>query len=721
MRKKNNISGGYDSPIQHNSEDALGRKPIVTTIVNLIKNTPAGWSLRIGLYGRWGSGKTSTLSFIQEVLENEGFTIVNFNPWGCSTETAMWQRLTADIKASSPPLTIVGKVKCSFEGIKLRLFGLKVSPLSDVISLPPDKEVIIKKALKTIDNLLDRIRFSSKDAERITGKTKHQIIVLIDDVDRLDPSLIPPLLFTLKEILDSKYLRFVLAFDPSIVSKALSNYHSGFESSRQFLEKILDYHFEILEPIYGQTTGLLWNEVSKTDIEFMRDAILENRDYVFRNPRKLKMLVRYVAAFKPILEMYEDDQIDRTTIIKALILRLFATELLDGMNSQGGIGELMPRLHNDRNHLVNDDFAKAKEEVRVKVRSLKGLDQDEEDKIFSLLVDIGSRYSTYAIKKLEEALIAIDSPSNIGRKEIRTIISKASNSDEAKEFLKKRIYGNEGIIPSLIEPIFNSTCSLYSKSLRDIADSDNVEHQEVVMKLAKECIDILGAIIHWAKEEKKNFYLGAESFSHILGIHKQWSNFHGIEDSDLLREGEKSLLQSLIEIECSLPEELLEVLSPWWSQTGADPAYIAPTVQHLAKVVEAKMAVNLFTELITDNYVVDSFKEKKYARRYFLFSPRSPIWADIESLSRATSMSKLIVAIQNNFYDWFMYIEDQVLGNSLQPIQGVEDVARNVEIMKKLYLAATCKPLPRRKDGSLKAAREKLEEKYNYNLLPTES
>ena len=47
---------GYDAPRASQSEDALDRWRFSSELMDLIRNTPAEWSARIGLTGKWAIG-----------------------------------------------------------------------------------------------------------------------------------------------------------------------------------------------------------------------------------------------------------------------------------------------------------------------------------------------------------------------------------------------------------------------------------------------------------------------------------------------------------------------------------------------------------------------------------------------------------------------------------------------------------------------------------------
>jgi KAP family P-loop domain len=80
-----------DNPIRYAKEDILGYKYIVDNLVYILKNsikTP----INIGLYGKWGVGKSSILYLLEERLQQEDdlsmkFKFVYIDVWGLSSQS----------------------------------------------------------------------------------------------------------------------------------------------------------------------------------------------------------------------------------------------------------------------------------------------------------------------------------------------------------------------------------------------------------------------------------------------------------------------------------------------------------------------------------------------------------------------------------------------------------------------------------------------------------
>src|SRR5690554_7527449 len=73
-----------DTPKKSIKEDLFGRERIVNSIVETIKSrsTSEHDCYTIGIYGKWGEGKTSLLNMVCEKISDEdNIDVIRFNPW----------------------------------------------------------------------------------------------------------------------------------------------------------------------------------------------------------------------------------------------------------------------------------------------------------------------------------------------------------------------------------------------------------------------------------------------------------------------------------------------------------------------------------------------------------------------------------------------------------------------------------------------------------------
>jgi predicted KAP-like P-loop ATPase len=86
-----------DKPITSIDDDALGRKGVAKELGDALLADSNKESHVIGIYGKWGSGKTSFINMVLEHVENESTNfdknkspiIINFNPWNFSNQNQL--------------------------------------------------------------------------------------------------------------------------------------------------------------------------------------------------------------------------------------------------------------------------------------------------------------------------------------------------------------------------------------------------------------------------------------------------------------------------------------------------------------------------------------------------------------------------------------------------------------------------------------------------------
>ena len=66
-----NLSLATDTPIKAREQDLIGRIPFTERLADILKSAAGPESLVIGLYGPWGSGKTSVINLVENALSRK--------------------------------------------------------------------------------------------------------------------------------------------------------------------------------------------------------------------------------------------------------------------------------------------------------------------------------------------------------------------------------------------------------------------------------------------------------------------------------------------------------------------------------------------------------------------------------------------------------------------------------------------------------------------------
>ncbi len=97
-----------DLPITKSTEDTLNRCAFAKSLAKTILNYSFPSSFTIGLYGEWGSGKTSLLNMVFETIEDidKDAVILRFNPWLCTDPkqliTQFFKQMATAIQLKKP-------------------------------------------------------------------------------------------------------------------------------------------------------------------------------------------------------------------------------------------------------------------------------------------------------------------------------------------------------------------------------------------------------------------------------------------------------------------------------------------------------------------------------------------------------------------------------------------------------------------------------------------
>ena len=218
-----------DLPITKSTEDRLNRSTFAQSLAKTISDYSFPSSFTIGLYGEWGSGKTSLVNMVLEAVEDidNSAIILRFNPWLCTDPkqliTQFFKQMATAIKLKKP------KAEKAWELID------QYADVFDAASLIPVAGAILSAVSKTLakeanDRVEQRIKDLQESKNQIVNKMKEEnikIIVSIDDIDRLSEEEIISIFQLVKSLADFPNTVYLLAFDYDVVVLALSKVQYG--------------------------------------------------------------------------------------------------------------------------------------------------------------------------------------------------------------------------------------------------------------------------------------------------------------------------------------------------------------------------------------------------------------------------------------------------------------------------------------------------------------
>jgi KAP family P-loop domain/Pentapeptide repeats (8 copies) len=273
--------------------DALGREWYVDVLAELVQQSET--PLVIGIHGRWGSGKTSMMMQLQDLLDRNDETLtVWFDPWMHQFDEnpvlALVQTTIAQLhmERGETVKTLLGAI------------GMGVADTASSIVGTPDMRNM-NEYVNWIEEASFRVREARVELREHfeafvkQGRTKDgserpkRLVVFVDDLDRCSPDKVLNLLEALNLYLDVEGCVYILGVDPAPLEAAINHkYAWAKEGYANYLDKIIQLPFRLppisLDARRKYAKGLLASIEDEVDEKVI--AVLTHT--VAANPRQGK-------------------------------------------------------------------------------------------------------------------------------------------------------------------------------------------------------------------------------------------------------------------------------------------------------------------------------------------------------------------------------------------------------------------------------------------------
>ncbi len=240
-----------DKPIETTDDDCLERSVFSRNFGKAILSYNKEDSIVTAIYGDWGSGKSSvinmTLEYIEKKSKNKNIDkkpiVVKFNPWNYSDQSHLiaifFKELSSVLQHGNygQKAKKIGKELLGYANHFMPL-ALMLDPTGGVLSTMASGTVKVLDAASSKD-----LNATRSELNKLLGKQKRKLIIVIDDIDRLNNDEIRQIFQLVKMVGDFPYIIYVLAFDRGVVVEALEKVQEGFGDG--YLEKIVQFSVEL--------------------------------------------------------------------------------------------------------------------------------------------------------------------------------------------------------------------------------------------------------------------------------------------------------------------------------------------------------------------------------------------------------------------------------------------------------------------------------------------
>lgn len=213
--------------------------------------------LTLGIFGAWGSGKTSLMRMLQAKVEAGAVAAKTrtlwFNAWRYEgREEAHSALIHAILKKVVEGKTLVQEVKDRLAKLKTGAGILKLGKSigKSLMTMTPDIDGIIECFKKESEKLAETMDEFERDLTKLLVDLEiERMVVFIDDLDRCSSAKVIETFETIKLFLNTPACTFVIGADAAKIQHAVGEVYGVADSKRQkdFLEKIVQIPFTIPE------------------------------------------------------------------------------------------------------------------------------------------------------------------------------------------------------------------------------------------------------------------------------------------------------------------------------------------------------------------------------------------------------------------------------------------------------------------------------------------
>jgi Predicted P-loop ATPase len=294
-------------------------------IVSIIKNSLPKFT--IGIFGEWGTGKTTLINSVDTALQTDGNLIrVRFEAWRYTQEQFPLVSLLKNIAYALP-------AERQFEVLKQKLVTssinfLKNTPeiLTSVISKFASEEDeisqetfdLFKKELNSKIQLIaeldkDTVYFDGFDEIKNEIKNLHlvnpsfRIIVFVDDLDKCSPKKVHEILEIIRVFQEVEGFIFILGISDDMINKLGEMGTRGKNNGDHYIKNLIQIHISLPKWSNQDIVKLVRDFIKKGMIhDKLKDVVDKNIELISlaieNNPREIK---RFLNNFIVVMKFFQ--------------------------------------------------------------------------------------------------------------------------------------------------------------------------------------------------------------------------------------------------------------------------------------------------------------------------------------------------------------------------------------------------------------------------------
>ena len=442
-----------DNPILEHGDDVFKRACDADAFARQVLALDASAGATVGVFGPWGSGKTSFVNLARGTFKQADVPVLDFNPWMFSGAEQLVERFFAELSVELK-LRNLGEVGKALENYGGALSG-KLGAIAKIAG------ICVRRREGGTSGRRNKVASTLRKRDK-------PIIVVLDDVDRLSAPEIREVFKLVRLTASFPNLIYIVGCDRLRVEQALDEKGQGL-SGRDYLEKIVQWSFNLPEVPSHLLTQQLFEAIENalagienpgpSDEEVWADVCGEIVRPLFRNMRDVR---RYSIAIRATVGGLEG-QVARADVLALEAVRVFLPDVfrllpgaIDGLTVMSQAVE--KRL--DRMMLQEPDDP------------LSGFNKWLKGQVDGLIAgtEIGQEVeAARTAKEVVEAMVEHLFPVGARRRQMSDGDSDPYANDDAAVHLKERRVANEHVFRLYLERVVSPDLLAFHDAERALA------------------------------------------------------------------------------------------------------------------------------------------------------------------------------------------------------------------------------------------------------------
>lgn len=221
-----------DSPIDKIEDDKLSYALYASQLAAKLNQSSFKGSFAVGITGEWGTGKTSFINLVKKNLNHSRFIVIDFNAWDSNSPKAIIKDFFTTLTSGlSKYHSDISSLLLNYSDSLIKSYNPLISSILNPITSDLKNRSIVEQR---------------SNIEKAIPKIAKQIVVCIDELDRLDKKELIEVIKLIRNTANFPKVIFLVTYDRNYLIDAIRKLNK--QNSESFLEKI--FQFEITLPYF---------------------------------------------------------------------------------------------------------------------------------------------------------------------------------------------------------------------------------------------------------------------------------------------------------------------------------------------------------------------------------------------------------------------------------------------------------------------------------------